>query len=81
MSVDGTHSAIGIGSGWPAQVTPTLPGGIIADSASDAFYNTVTFPVATYDLKSAFTMTGFDLISGAFPSALRPSMGPRSICR
>lgn len=78
VSIDGQHHAIGIGSGWQAQATPalpgatpfspTLPGGILADSATDAFTNTALFPVDSYDLKSAFTMTGFDLVSGTFPA-------------
>jgi hypothetical protein len=77
VSVDASHHAIGIGSGWPSNVTPTLPGGIIDDTATSEFGNTATFAVDTYDLSTAFgPMSGFDLINGAFPSSWPASNSP-----
>ena len=76
VSVDGSHHSIGIGSGWPANVTPTLPGGVLDDTSPCEWEDIVngcppppTFAADNYDLKSAFTMTGLDLINGAFPAS------------
>ena len=82
VSVDSSHHSIGVSSGWPANITPTLPGGVLDDSAPCEWPDNSgscplpTIPVDTYDLKSAFAMTGFDLISGAFPAGWPVSNNP-----